>query len=294
MKICRYNDGSTGLIEADRVYPLEPSLVELGAVKVGASAHVQIAALHDPVTAQKAKALALKAPSIALSEVHMLVPLDNPPAIWAAAANYKAHQAEMIGRVGSSDRSHLTADELMAEIFLKPNSSLVGPSGTVILPKISKHVDFECELCAVIGKTAKNVSEENALDYVYGYTMCWDISIRDPWGIGRQNTRNIRKGFDTFCGVGPWIVSREEIAEPQALLIDVEQNGVNVMKANTADMINGLRPLIRFLSSVSTLSPGTLITTGTPAGVSRLADGDHLRGTITGIGVMDLFVKAEQ
>lgn len=294
MKICRYNDGTTGLIEADRVYPLEPSLVELGAVKVGASAHVQIAALHDPVTAQKAKALALKSPSIALSEVHMLVPLDNPPAIWAAAANYKAHQAEMIGRVGSSDRSHLTADELMAEIFLKPNSSLVGPSGTVILPKISKHVDFECELCAVIGKTAKNVSEENALDYVYGYTMCWDISIRDPWGIGRQNTRNIRKGFDTFCGVGPWIVSREEIAEPQALLIDVEQNGVNVMKANTADMINGLRPLIRFLSSVSTLSPGTLITTGTPAGVSRLADGDHLRGTITGIGVMDLFVKAEQ
>ena len=294
MKICRYNDGSTGLIEADRVYPLEPSLVELGAVKVGASAHVQIAALHDPVTAQKAKALALKSPSIALSEVHMLVPLDNPPAIWAAAANYKAHQAEMIGRVGSSDRSHLTADELMAEIFLKPNSSLVGPSGTVILPKISKHVDFECELCAVIGKTAKNVSEENALDYVYGYTMCWDISIRDPWGIGRQNTRNIRKGFDTFCGVGPWIVSREEIAEPQALLIDVEQNGVNVMKANTADMINGLRPLIRFLSSVSTLSPGTLITTGTPAGVSSLADGDHLRGTITGIGVMDLFVKAEQ
>jgi len=89
-------------------------------------------------------------------------------------------------------------------------------------------------------------------------------------------------------------VSRDEIAEPQALLIDVEQNGVNVMKANTADMINGLRPLIRFLSSVSTLSPGTLITTGTPAGVSRLADGDHLRGTITGIGVMDLHVQAER
>jgi 2-keto-4-pentenoate hydratase/2-oxohepta-3-ene-1,7-dioic acid hydratase in catechol pathway len=164
----------------------------------------------------------------------------------------------------------------------------------VILPKISKHVDFECELCAVIGKTAKNVSAEEALNYVYGYTMCWDISIRDPWGIKRQNTRNIRKGFDTFCGVGPWIVSREEIPEPQALFINVEQNGVNVMKADTADMINGMRDLIRFLSSVSTLTPGTLITTGTPAGVSRLADGDHLRGTITGIGVMDLHVVAER
>ena len=294
MKICRYNDGSTGLIEGDRVYPLDHVLASLGAVKAGASVQDQIAALSNPSLASQARNEALKASSLALADVKLLVPLDNPPAIWAAAANYKAHQAEMIGRVGSSDRSHLSADELMAEIFLKPNSSLVGPSGTVILPKISKHVDFECELCAVIGKTAKNVSAESALDYVYGYTMCWDISIRDPWGIGRQNTRNIRKGFDTFCGVGPWIVSRDEIAEPQALLIDVEQNGVNVMKANTADMINGLRDLIRFLSSVCTLSPGTLITTGPPAGVSRLAHGDHLRGTITGIGVMDLHVVAEK
>ncbi len=294
MKLCRYNDGSTGLIEADRVYPLDSVLAAMGAVKVGAPIHTQIQALSDPSVASAARTQALKGASLALSDVKLLVPVDNPPAIWAAASNYRAHQAEMIARVGSTDRSDLTADELMAEIFLKPNSSLVGPSGTVILPKISKHVDFECELCAVIGKTAKNVSAEEALNYVYGYTMCWDISIRDPWGIKRQNTRNIRKGFDTFCGVGPWIVSREEIPEPQALFINVEQNGVNVMKADTADMINGMRDLIRFLSSVSTLTPGTLITTGTPAGVSRLADGDHLRGTITGIGVMDLHVVAER
>ncbi len=294
MKLCRYNDGSTGLIEANRVYPLDSVLAAMGAVKVGAPIHTQIQALSDPSVASAARTQALKGASLALSDVKLLVPVDNPPAIWAAASNYRAHQAEMIARVGSTDRSDLTADELMAEIFLKPNSSLVGPSGAVILPKISKHVDFECELCAVIGKTAKNVSAEEALNYVYGYTMCWDISIRDPWGIKRQNTRNIRKGFDTFCGVGPWIVSREEIPEPQALFINVEQNGVNVMKADTADMINGMRDLIRFLSSVSTLTPGTLITTGTPAGVSRLADGDHLRGTITSIGVMDLHVVAER
>ncbi len=98
---------------------------------------------------------------------------------------------------------------------------------------------------------------------------------------GRHNTRNIRKGFDTFCGVGPWIVSKDEIKEPQDLHI-------------TADMINGLRDLIRFLSSVTTLQPGTLITTGTPAGVSKLAAGDHLKGTITGIGTMELNVDAER
>jgi 2-keto-4-pentenoate hydratase/2-oxohepta-3-ene-1,7-dioic acid hydratase in catechol pathway len=178
-------------------------------------------------------------------------------------------------------------------VFLKPTSSIVGPGGTVILPKIARLVDFECELCAVIGRTARKVPAEKALDYVYGYTMCWDISIRDPWGKGRHNTRNIRKGFDTFCGLGPWIVTRDEIREPQDLRINVEQNGRPVMQAHTADMINGLRDLIRFLSGVTTLKPGTLLTTGTPAGVAKLEDGDHLKGTIEGIGMMELNVKAE-
>jgi len=117
--------------------------------------------------------------------------------------------------------------------------------------------------------------------------------VRDPWGKGHHNTRNIRKGFDTFCGLGPWIVTRDEIREPQDLRINVEQNGRLVMQAHTADMINGLRDLIRFLSSVTTLRPGTLITTGTPAGVSKLADGDRLNGTIEGIGTMELNVRAE-
>jgi 2-keto-4-pentenoate hydratase/2-oxohepta-3-ene-1,7-dioic acid hydratase in catechol pathway len=231
---------------------------------------------------------------VALSSARLMAPVDNPPAIWAAAANYRAHQAEMKERVGAYDRTQFSADDLMAEVFLKPVSSLVGPGGTVILPTIAKHVDFECELCAVIGRAARKVSAEKALDHVYGYTMCWDISIRDPWGKGRHNTRNIRKGFDTFCGLGPWVVTRDEIREPQDLRINVEQNGHNVMQAHTADMINGLRDLIRFLSSVTTLKPGTLITTGTPAGVSKLADGDHLKGTIDGIGTMELKVAAER
>ena len=200
----------------------------------------------------------------------------------------------MIGRVGSYDRSQLTADDLMAELFLKPRSSITGPGGPVVLPTISRHVDFECELCAVIGKPARRVSEERALDHVFGYLLCWDISVRDPWGKGgRHNTRNIRKGFDSFTAIGPWIVTADEVADPQDQHIQVEQNGKPVMTAHTADMINGLRPIIRFLSSVSTLETGTLITTGTPAGVSKLAPGDHLRGTISGIGTMELDVVAE-
>jgi 2-keto-4-pentenoate hydratase/2-oxohepta-3-ene-1,7-dioic acid hydratase in catechol pathway len=138
------------------------------------------------------------------------------------------------------------------------------------------------------------VTEDRALEHVFGYTICWDFSQRDPWGRGRQNTRNIRKGFDTFTGLGPWIVTREEIDEPQNLAIRVEQNGKEAMTAHTRDMICGLRDHIRFLSGVMTLHPGVLITTGTPAGVAKLADGDRLRGSIEKIGEMEVDVRAER
>jgi 2-keto-4-pentenoate hydratase/2-oxohepta-3-ene-1,7-dioic acid hydratase in catechol pathway len=295
MKLCRYNEGATGLVEGESIYPLGDALAATDVVRAGATmAEIIDALANHPGATAAGIAAARKGKSVALAAATLRAPIINPPAIWAAAANYRAHQAEMKVRVGAYDRTQLSADDLMAEVFLKPASSIVGPGGSVILPKISRHVDFECELCAVIGRSAKNVPAENALDYVYGYTICWDISIRDPWGVGgRHNTRNIRKGFDTFCGLGPWIVTKDEIPEPQDLHINVEQNGRNVMQAHTADMINGLRDLIRFLSSVTTLMPGTLITTGTPAGVSKLADGDHLKGTIDGIGTMELNVSAE-
>src|SRR5262245_16283288 len=230
---------------------------------------------------------------VALSSVKLLAPITNPPSLWAAAANYKDHQAEMLVMSGGEDRTRLSKDDLMAEFFLKPTWSIIGPGGTVVLPKLSIDVDFECELCAVIGKTARKVTEEQALDHVFGYTMCWDFSQRDPWGRNRQNTRNIRKGFDTFTGLGPWIVTRDEIEDPQNLKIHVEQNGKVVMNAHTGDMICGLRDHIRFLSGVLTLRPGDLITTGTPAGVRKLADGDRLKGSIEKIGDMEVGVRAE-
>ena len=294
MNICCYDDGLAGLIEGDSIYPLGDALTAVGAARAGATMAEVVDALANHPAAGAALDSARRGKPVALASARLRAPIDNPPAIWAAAANYRAHQAEMKERVGSNyERMQLSPDDLMAEVFLKPASSIIGPGGTVILPKIARHVDYECELCAVIGRSARKVPVENALDYVFGYTMCWDISIRDPWGHGRHNTRNIRKGFDTFCGLGPWIVSRDRIREPQDVRIDVEQNGRSVMQAHTADMINGLRDLIRFLSSVTTLKPGTLITTGTPAGVSKLADGDRLKGTIEGIGTMELSVAAE-
>ena len=295
MKICHYNSNQAGAVVGDKVYPIGEALVKAGHVRSGYTMLEVIEALANQPAAMQCVQDSLKRGSSApLGSVKLLAPIFNPGSLWAAAANYKAHQAEMLVKMGSSDRSTLSKDDLMAEFFLKPTSSIIGPGGTVIIPKISKDVDFECELCAVIGKRARHVTGEKALDYVFGYTICWDISQRDPWGRGRHNTRNIRKGFDTFTGLGPWIVTKDEIEEPQNLSINVEQNGKPAMSAHTSDMICGLRDHIRFLTSALTLRPGDLITTGTPAGVRKLSDGDHLKGAIEKIGEMELNVRLER
>lgn len=295
MKICHYNSNQAGAVVDDQVYPVGDALVKAGYARSGYTMLEVIDALaNNPAAIHCARDAAPGSGAVPLNSVKLLAPIYNPGSLWAAAANYRAHQAEMITRMGSAGRENKSKDELMAEFFLKPTSSIIGPGDTVILPKISKLVDFECELCAVIGKKARYVTEDKALDYVFGYTICWDISQRDPWGKGMQNTRNIRKGFDTFSALGPWIVTRDEVEEPQNLSIKVEQNGKEAMTAHTSDMICGLREHIRFLSSCLTLRPGDLITTGTPAGVSKLNDGDHLWGCIERIGEMELHVRAER
>jgi 2-keto-4-pentenoate hydratase/2-oxohepta-3-ene-1,7-dioic acid hydratase in catechol pathway len=295
MKICHYDNNQAGVIVDDKVYNIGDALIKAGLARNGYTMLEIIDALANHSQAmQIVRDASQGAGAIPLASVKLLAPITNPGSLWAAAANYRAHQKEMIERMGSADRVTKTKDELMAEFFLKTTSSIIGPGDTIILPKFSKLVDFECELCAVIGKRARKVSEEQALDYVFGYTICWDISQRDPWGKGMQNTRNIRKGFDTFSALGPWVVTRDEIDEPQNLTIKVLQNGKETMTAHTSDMICGLRDHIRFLTNCLTLRPGDLITTGTPAGVSKLNDGDRLQGTIEKIGSMELHVKAEE
>jgi len=294
MKLCHYDNHEAGVVAGDGVHPIGPALISAGHLRQGYTMPEVIDALMSRPGAMPAVKDALKGPGKELGRVKLLPPVENPPSLWAAAANYKDHQAEMLKASGGPSRADYSKDDLMAEFFLKPSSSIIGPGGTIVLPKVSHHVDYEAELCAVIGKRARKVTEAEALDYVFGYTICWDISQRDPWGRNRQNTRNIRKGFDSFTALGPWIVSKDELPEPQDTRIVVELNGKHVMTAHTKDMICGVRDHIRFLSSVLTLRPGDLITTGTPAGVAKLAPGDRLKGRIDHIGEMELSVEAEK
>lgn len=296
MKICRYNNGEAGAVVGSQVYPIGEALVRAGHVRSGYTMPEVINALANrPGAMDSIGDVEKTGKPLPLSSVKLLAPINNPPAIWCAASNYRAHQEEMVERVKSTTaKANLSKEELMSEFFLKPSSSIIGPGDNVVLPAISRHVDFECELCAVIGRPARKVGAEKALDHVFGYLMLWDLSQRDPWGIGRQNTRNIRKGFDTFTGLGPWIVTADEIPDPHNLKFHVEQNGQTKMTAWTGDMICNLFDHIPFLSLCVTLAPGTLISTGTPAGVQRLAPGDHLKGVMEKIGEMELRVVAER
>ena len=296
MKICRYNNSEAGAVVGSQVYPIGEALVRAGHVHSGYTMPEVINALANrPGAMDSIGDVEKTGKPLPLSSVKLLAPINNPPAIWCAASNYRAHQEEMVERVKSTTaKANLSNEELMSEFFLKPSSSIIGPGDNVVLPAVSRHVDFECELCAVIGRPARKVGAGKALDHVFGYLMLWDLSQRDPWGIGRQNTRNIRKGFDTFTGLGPWIATADEITDPHNLKFHVEQNGQTKMSAWTGDMICKLFDHIPFLSSCVTLAPGTLISTGTPAGVQRLAPGDHLKGVMEKIGEMELRVVAER
>src|SRR5215470_11425451 len=183
MKICHYDRNEAGAVVGDRVHPIGAALVSAGYLQPGYTMRNVIDVLaNKPAAMQCARDSLRSGPSLSLDSAELLAPIHDPPSLWAAAANYRAHAAEMLAKSGGPDRSQLDKDELMAEFFLKPTSSIIGPGGTIILPKISKDVDFECELCAVIGSRARRVGEESALDHVFGYTICWDISQRDPWG----------------------------------------------------------------------------------------------------------------
>jgi len=222
---------------------------------------------------------------IPMDEVQLLVPVD-PRQIIAIGLNYREH-------------AHELGNEVPAEpvIFLKAHNSLTGPNSDIVLPKIAPdEVDYEAELVVVIGKTAKNITPQQADDYILGFTCGNDISARDCQH--RRDKQWARaKSFDTFAPVGPWI---ETELHPDNLNIKQTLNGTVMQNSNTSNMIVGYRELVSFLSTCMTLLPGSIIFTGTPPGVGAgrtpkvfLKSGDSLTVEIEGIGKLQNSVVEE-
>ncbi|MGW5138164.1 fumarylacetoacetate hydrolase family protein [Nocardia beijingensis] len=212
-----------------------------------------------------------------LASAVLRAPLPRPGKIVAAPVNYLDHKAEM------------HEQKTIAEygVFLKANTSVIGPGERVELPYTDKRTDQEGELAIVIGRTARNIPAERALDVVFGYTGLLDISVRST------EDRSTRKSFDTFTPLGPWIVTADEVGDPDALPLRCWVDGELRQQTSTAELIFPVAELVAYASSVMTLHPGDVIATGTPAGVGPLAHGSSIRLEIGRIGTLEVGVTAE-
>lgn len=220
----------------------------------------------------------------------LLAPVQ-PAAIFCIGLNYRRHAAETNARIPE-----------FPVLFMKNPAAVQNPGDPVALPRhlASDQVDYECELAIVIGRKAKNVPAAEALDYVLGFTAANDVSARD-WQIQRGGSQWCRgKTFDTFCPLGPAIVTLDEIGNPNSLSIQTRVNGETRQQSNTADLIFSVEAIIEFLSGSTTLLPGTVILTGTPEGVGMarkpplwLKPGDQMEVEIEKIGILANPVIAE-
>ena len=220
-----------------------------------------------------------------LAEFEILAPLPNPQKIVCLAFNYINHAKEQ----------ELTPPS-EPSIFIKPRTTLCGTNSDIICPRFVKELDYEVELAVIIGKKCKNVSEEEAMSQVFGYMVFNDVSARDIQFQDKQFTRG--KSFDTFAPCGPWIITRDEIDEPQNLRLLTNINGEQRQNSNTKNMHLKIPQIISKLSKVMTLEPGDIISTGTPEGVALknpdipfLKNGDKIHMEIEKLGAIQNTIK---
>jgi 2-keto-4-pentenoate hydratase/2-oxohepta-3-ene-1,7-dioic acid hydratase in catechol pathway len=254
-----------GRVEGDLVIPMGRELVD----------HLETGGAAD-------------AEPVPLADVRLLAPVPRPGKIVGIGLNYRDHAAESGQPIPEAPI-----------LFPKFANSVIGPGDPIVVPPEAEEPDYEVELGVVIGRTARRVGVPEALDHVAGYTCMNDVSARDlqfqssQWMLG--------KAIDTFLPCGPWLVTTDEIADPQALALRLTLNGEELQSSSTAQMVFGVAELVAFISRTMTLEPGDLIATGTPPGVGFartpkrfLRDGDVVRCEIEGIGTLVNPVRVER
>jgi len=215
-----------------------------------------------------------------VEELELLAPLPNPPKIICLAFNYYDH---------AKDAGLTPSDEPV--IFMKPRTTLNSPYSNIVCPSFVKRLDYEAEIAAIIGKDTKKASIDQSVDSIFGYMILHDVSARDIQFKDKQFTRG--KSIDTFAPCGPWITTKDEIADPQNLEIITKVNGELRQKSSSVNMVIPIKKIISSLSSIITMEEGDIISTGTPAGVAMsmkepkyLKDGDIVEISIENLGTI--------
>ena len=282
MKLCRYDDQRVGLVQDGAVLDVTPVLEELGGFGYPLPRFDPFIASLDRLR-PKIEFLAKNAKPIPLDRVKLLAPVANPGKIIAAPVNYAKHLQEALADKGIH-HGNLVNEIHKAGMFLKATSAVVGPGEGVKLVHTDRRNDHEVELALVIGRTAKNVNAAAALDCIAGYCIGLDMTIRGP------EERSLRKSPDSYCVLGPWLATPDEVGDPGSLQVSITVNGEPRQDASTSDLILGVAELIAWGSSFYTLHPGDVILTGTPQGVGPVRPGDTMVATVERVGSITVAV----
>jgi 2,4-didehydro-3-deoxy-L-rhamnonate hydrolase len=280
MKICRFNDNRIGVVRGDTVHDITSLFQKLGEPGWPYPPYDWIIGNFERVQDQIEGALR-NADTVALSAAKLRAPVANPGKIIGAPINYRDHIDEANADQQIAHGKTFTTLEQFG-LFIKAPTSLNGPGGVVEFPFPDRRTDHEVELGVVIGKRAKRVSREDALDYVFGYCVALDMTVRGPEFAG------FRKSADTFAVIGPWITTADEIADPNALDLELTVNGETRQKSNTEYLIYNVQHLIEYASAMYTLQPGDVIMTGTPAGVGPVTSGDVVNARVERLGELTI------
>jgi 2-keto-4-pentenoate hydratase/2-oxohepta-3-ene-1,7-dioic acid hydratase in catechol pathway len=278
MKICRFDNSKIGIVDGQIVFDVTELFDRRPTWPLPQSDWVirQIPLLIDELR-KRYKDF----PRFPLTSVLLAAPIANPGKIVGAPINYRAHIAEAnADREIHHGKTYTSIDQY--GLFLKANSSLIGPSDAVHLRFPERRSDHEVELAVVIGREARFASAARALEYVLGYCIGLDMTVRGPEFPG------YRKSLDSYSVLGPWIVTADEIPDPNSLDLSLSVNGEPRQSSNTSNLIFNVQRLIEYASAFYTLYPGDVIMTGTPEGVSQVLPGDVMHAQIQRIGELTI------
>jgi 2-keto-4-pentenoate hydratase/2-oxohepta-3-ene-1,7-dioic acid hydratase in catechol pathway len=283
MQFARFGAGRYGFVRGADVYDItalaERCIAAQPALRWGDSFIAALPAVREALAAE-----GLGEPAGRVADVVLLSPVGRPSKLIAAPVNYDLHIAEAeADREISLGKAVARIDD--AGLFLKATSALVGPGEGIAVRFPDRRTDHELELAVVIGRTAADVDKEAALGVVAGYTMGLDMSVRG------SEDRSFRKSIDSYAVLGPWLVTADEIPDPDRLAFTLRVNGELRQRANTISMLRDVRHLIAWASRWYTLYPGDVIYTGTPAGVGPVVAGDRLEAEFERIGAMTVDVR---
>jgi 2-keto-4-pentenoate hydratase/2-oxohepta-3-ene-1,7-dioic acid hydratase in catechol pathway len=285
MKICRFDNDRLGVVEGDRVLDVTGALDVLPKVSWPLPPGDLLVANLGKVVA-RIKEIKHAATPKPLASVKLKSPVANPSKIIGAPVNYQLHIDEATKNLSAfASPSPNMLNIRTAGPFLKANSSLVGPSEGVALRFPDRRNDHEVELAVVIGKAGSAIPAATALDYVAGYAIGLDMTVR-----GTED-RSVRKSIDSYSVLGPWLVTADEIADPNNLDLWITVNNEMRQKSNTKMLILNVQQCIEFFSSYYTLLPGDIIMSGTPEGVGPVKNGDLMIAEIEKVGRMEVRVR---